>query len=107
MMAAVPPRVPTFTSVESTSRKTAIQLDEMRPRIASLAAELRRQSAPGSVVDLMFRSEPILVLAWLACLHVGLRPLVMQYPTKKQSREYWITSVATTVERASLAAVLC
>jgi len=102
---AVP--VPVFTFVETSTRETVVRLDDIRPRIAGLAAQLRDQMEAGAIVGLMFRSEPILVLSWLACLHAGLRPLVMQYPTKKQSREYWTNSVGNTVERAGLAAVLC
>jgi acyl-CoA synthetase (AMP-forming)/AMP-acid ligase II len=59
------------------------------------------------VIGLIFRSEPTVVLAWLACLHAGLRPLIMQYPTRKQSRIYWLDSVSHTIERAGLAGVVC
>ncbi|MCR0983684.1 AMP-binding protein [Roseomonas populi] len=100
-------RAPTFVFVEANGSELTLPLGGLRPRIAGLASDLQRQVAQGSVVGLMFRSEPILVLAWLACLHAGLRPLVMQYPTTKQSREYWRASVANTVERAGLAALLC
>ncbi len=99
--------MPIFTFLDADRQETRLELDALRPRIATLAATLRAQVAPGATVGLMFRSEPILVLGWLACLHAGLRPLVMQYPTGKQSRDYWTASVSNTVERASLAAVLC
>lgn len=98
---------PTFTFVESVKVERVIPLDDLKPRITTLAADLRSQVPGGAVVGLMFRSEPILVLAWLAALHAGLRPLIMQYPTKKQSREYWFSSVQNTIDRAELTAVIC
>ncbi len=97
----------TFTFIESAERHTTVPLDTLRPRIATIAADLRARLPQGAIVGLIFRSEPILVLAWLACIQAGMRPLVMQYPTKKQSRLYWLDSVSNTIARGGLTALVC
>jgi acyl-CoA synthetase (AMP-forming)/AMP-acid ligase II len=102
---AQPP--PTFTFIEAADRERRVPVASLLPQAATIAADLRARVPKGSVVGLVFRSEPILVLAWIACLHAGLRPLVMQYPTKKQSRLYWLDSVSHTIARSGLAALLC
>ena len=101
------PRSPVFTFVEAPRRERRVPLPALLPQVASVAAELRARFAPGEVIGLIFRSEPIIVMAWLAALHAGLRPLIMQYPTRKQSRLYWLDSVSHTIERAGLAGILC
>lgn len=102
---AEPP--PTFTFIEAADKERRVPVASLLPQAATIASLLRQRVPEGSVVGLVFRSEPILVLAWIACLHAGLRPLVMQYPTKKQSRLYWLDSVSNTISRSGLAALLC
>jgi acyl-CoA synthetase (AMP-forming)/AMP-acid ligase II len=75
-------------------------------RIRAIAAHLRESMPPGGAVGLLYRSEPNLIIAWFAALVAGLRPLVMQYPTQKQSRAYWIDSVRNTVATAGLAGIV-
>jgi acyl-CoA synthetase (AMP-forming)/AMP-acid ligase II len=96
-----------FTFVARDGGETAYDLASLLPRVTTIATRLKMGARPGSVVGLIFRSEPVLVAAWLACLHAGLRPLVMQYPTRKQTRAYWLDSVRNTIERAGLAALIC
>ncbi|MFN6954434.1 MAG: AMP-binding protein [Acetobacteraceae bacterium] len=98
---------PSFTFIEAADRERSVPVAELLPQAATIASDLRQRLPAGAVVGLVFRSEPILVLAWIACLHAGLRPLVMQYPTKKQSRLYWLDSVSNTIARSGLAALLC
>ena len=74
--------------------------------IHAIARALPADLAPGAAIGLLFRSGPALVETWFAALAAGLRPLIVQYPTRKQSRAYWFDSVSSTVERADLAAII-
>jgi acyl-CoA synthetase (AMP-forming)/AMP-acid ligase II len=47
-----------------------------------------------------------LVINWLACLLAGLRPLILQYPNKKQNREYWADSIRHTVTLVGLQTII-
>ena len=82
-------RLPSFTFFGPNGAKLSISLGSQRQKIRSVAYSLRQRCAPGSVIGLMFPSEPDLVVAWLACVLAGLRPLILQYPNKKQNRSYW------------------
>jgi acyl-CoA synthetase (AMP-forming)/AMP-acid ligase II len=75
-------------------------------RIRAIAAHFRARLPAGCAVGLLYRTEPDLVIAWFAALVAGLRPLVMQYPTRKQSRAYWLDSVRNTVATAGLAGIV-
>jgi acyl-CoA synthetase (AMP-forming)/AMP-acid ligase II/tetratricopeptide (TPR) repeat protein len=76
--------------------------------IAARIAEAIGPDAPPAVpVGLMFQSGPDLVLGWLGCVLAGMQPLVMQYPTAKQSRAYWESSVSHTIRLTGLRLVLC
>ncbi|GAA0759944.1 hypothetical protein GCM10009107_41890 [Ideonella azotifigens] len=63
-------------------------------------------AAPGAVVGLLHQSGPALVLDWLAALAAGFKPLMMQYPTKKQSFQYWSESVSNTMALAEVSLLL-
>jgi acyl-CoA synthetase (AMP-forming)/AMP-acid ligase II len=76
-------------------------------RIHTLARHLAAELPQDSPVGLLFRSGPELVVHWLACLHAGLRPLIVQYPTRKQSRAYWYESVTNTIDTAGLWGIVC
>ncbi len=67
---------------------------------------LSTQLKVGSTIGLLFKSEICLIIVWLASLRAGLKPLVLQYPTRKQSRLYWVESVAHTITNVGLGAVL-
>ena len=96
----------TFTFIAADERETQLSLREAAAEARGLAGALRAQIPAGAVVGVMLKSEPRLVTTWLACLHAGLRPLIMQYPTKKQTFKYWSHSVAHTIERGGVEAVL-
>lgn len=74
--------------------------------INALAAVLRARVPLGTRVGLVARSGPNLVTAWLASLVAGLKPLILQYPTKKQTLKYWSDSVTNTLETARIGAVI-
>ncbi|MBV9757883.1 MAG: AMP-binding protein, partial [Alphaproteobacteria bacterium] len=101
-----PNRVSTFTFVESDGSETQLFPERESGRIQAIAAVLADRIPRGAPIGLLYRSEPNLVVNWLACLHAGLQPLIMQYPTKKQNRKYWSDSVADTTLTVGLGAIL-
>ena len=99
-------RLPDFVFIAEDGGETTLQLRHMAGRIRAIGAHLGARLPRGAVIGLMFPSGPELVLAWLGSLQAGLRPLVMQYPTRKQSRTYWADSVRNTIATTGLAAVV-
>lgn len=97
----------TFTFVREDGGDVRLELLASSPLIRARAAYLRAAVPPSSPVGLMFPSGPDLVLNWLATLAAGLKPLIMQYPTAKQARTYWTSSVSHTLSIAGLQAVVC
>jgi acyl-CoA synthetase (AMP-forming)/AMP-acid ligase II len=75
-------------------------------RMHAMARHLARVIEPGAAVGLLFRSGEELVRSWFACINAGLRPLIVRYPTKKQSRAYWFDSVINTIGTAQLQAII-
>lgn len=98
---------PEFVFIDDAGEERRVDLRAMTPRIRAVAALIGEKVAPHSTVGLMYPSSPELVINWLACLAAQVHPLVMQYPTKKQSRAYWVDSVKNTIAVAQVAAVLC
>ena len=86
---------------------TTLVLGESEALIATLAATLAQRFPRGVRVGLLYRSEPALPLMWLAALHAGLEPLILQYPTEKQSLAAWRFSVDNTVRSVRLAGLIC
>jgi acyl-CoA synthetase (AMP-forming)/AMP-acid ligase II len=99
-------RFPEFTFIDLDGRETVLRLRDESARIRAIADRIQREAPTGSTIGLMYPSGAELVLSWLACLLAGMCPLVMQYPTRKQSREYWRSSVTNTIAVAQLSAVL-
>jgi len=99
-------QLPDFVFVADDGAETRIALSLAAARIRSIGDHLAAKVAAGRVIGLMLPTGPALVVTWLACLHAGLRPLVMQYPTRKQSRTYWSDSVRNTIAVTALAAVV-
>lgn len=98
--------LPTFTFLRPDGAAEVLALPEEASRIRAVADHLRTRLPAGAVVGLMYRTGPDLVVNWLAAILAGLEPLVMQYMTEKQTRDYWEKSVRNTVETAALRAVL-
>lgn len=99
-------RLPKFTFIDKDGKSEEVRLSQMTPRIRAVASHLQAKIKPGAVVGLMCTSEPNLVINWLACIAAKLCPLVMQYPTKKQSRAYWADSVKNTIEVGRVEAIV-
>ncbi|HEX4860701.1 MAG TPA: hypothetical protein VFV07_05655, partial [Rhizomicrobium sp.] len=90
-------RLPRFTFIDDDGREESIALSSETGRIRAVAKRLEAKAAPGTVTGLAYRSGRELVTNWLACLVAGLRPLILQYPTRKQSRAYWSDSIRNTI----------
>ena len=95
-----------FTFIGEDGAETRLTEECGAGRVCAVAAYLRGRVPEGDAVGLLFRTGADLVVNWLACLQAGLRPLVMQYPTRKQSRAYWADSVANTVAVTGLRAII-
>jgi len=91
----------------STGGSATLALGESEARIAALAAALAERFPRGARVGLLYRSEPTLPLMWLAALHAGLEPLILQYPTEKQSLSAWRFSVDHSVRAVRLSGLIC
>ena len=87
--------------------RTTLALRDSEARIAALAATLARRFPRGARVGVLYRTEPVLPLMWLAALHAGLEPLILQYPTEKQSLAAWRFSVDHSVRSVGLAGLVC
>lgn len=98
--------LPTLRFVDAERRVETLRVADRAGEIAAKAAHLSNYFAPGSIVGLALRTEPALVVAWFAALAAGMRPLILQYPTAKQTRAYWRGSVLNTVELVGMAAIV-
>ncbi len=98
--------LPPLRFVDAVRRVETLDLPACSGEIAAKAAFLAADHAPGSVIGLALRTEPALVIAWFAALAAGMRPLILQYPTAKQTRSYWRGSVTNTVELTGMAAIV-
>ena len=99
-------RRPGFTFVAADGSEVVLQPEYESAEIHAVAGLLRARHAAGSPVGLLFRSERNLIINWLGCLVAGMRPLIMQYPTRKQSRAYWADSVHHTVKSVGLSGIV-
>jgi acyl-CoA synthetase (AMP-forming)/AMP-acid ligase II len=100
-------KLPRFTFVDDDGNDAPLALPEQTSRVRAVAGHLEKHIAKNAIVGLIYRSSPELVVNWLACVLAGLRPLVVQYPTKKQTHAYWSDSVRNTVSVAGMEAVIC
>ncbi len=99
--------LPDFVFVAADGSGQTLRLSAETARIRAIAARVAEAVPPGAPVGLMYPSGPELVLAWLGCVLAGAQPLVMQYPTRKQTRLYWEASISHAVDATGLALALC
>src|ERR1700761_8281148 len=99
-------RLPRFTFIDDDGREETVALSSETARIRAVARYLGTKAKPGTVTGLVYRSSRELVTNWLACLVAGLRPLILQYPTRKQSRAYWSDSIRNTIAIAGIGAIV-
>src|SRR5918911_2837596 len=84
-----------------------LHLDRCGRQIAYLSDLIQARMPSARRVGILFRSTPELVLYWLAVLDSGKTPLIMQYPTKKLSLDYWQHTLASTTDMLSIDGIVC
>ena len=99
-------RLPTITFVGDRGEEQ-LNLAECGDRIAPLVNILARRFRVGDRIGLLYPSEPMLALTWLAALHAGLEPLILHVPNAKQNLSAWKTSMSRIVSSVSLAGIVC
>jgi acyl-CoA synthetase (AMP-forming)/AMP-acid ligase II len=95
-----------FWLIDDQGEETVWVPEDRLGEIHALARKLAAELPAGAAVGLLFRSGAALLLHWFACVNAGLRPLIVQYPTRKQSRAYWFDSVTHTIATAGLDAIV-
>jgi acyl-CoA synthetase (AMP-forming)/AMP-acid ligase II len=95
-----------FVFVDEAGRPSSWDPEAERGHIHAVARYLAAELPAGAAIGLLFRSGPELVATWFACVNAGLKPLIVQYPTRKQSRAYWYDSVTNSMMTAGLAAII-
>jgi acyl-CoA synthetase (AMP-forming)/AMP-acid ligase II len=102
--------LPLFVFVAPDGTEQTLRLGDHTGRVRASAAAIKvalgEDFVTGMPVGLMFPTGPDLLLAWLACVLAGAEPLVMQYPTARQTRAYWEESVRNTVAVTGLRLIL-
>jgi acyl-CoA synthetase (AMP-forming)/AMP-acid ligase II len=98
--------LPDFTFIGPDGTSETLALSAQTARIDAIARHFAGQLAPGAAIGLMLPSGRDLVLAWLGALRAGLQPLILQYPTGKLARSYWLASVQNTIGLTGLAAIV-
>ncbi|MBV7379685.1 AMP-binding protein [Maritimibacter dapengensis] len=99
-------KLPCFTFVTKNSAANSIDLSDRSGQIIACAEALKGRAEVGAIIGLCFRTGPDLVFWWLGAILAGFRPLILQYPTGKQARSYWQSSIEDTIDRADLTAII-
>src|SRR5438105_13845903 len=84
-----------------------LELRRCGGQIAHLSDLIQARMPGARRVGILFRSTPELVLYWLAVLDSGKTPLIMQYPTKKLSLDYWQNTLAGTIDMLAIDGIVC
>src|SRR5438105_6216742 len=84
-----------------------LELRRCGGQIAHLSDLIQARMPGAQRVGILFRSTPDLVLYWLAVLDSGKTPLIMQYPTKKLSLDYWRNTLVSTVDTLTIDGIVC
>jgi len=99
-------KLPKITFLDRESEIT-LDLSQCSAQILAIADTVTQIAPATSTVGLVFRTSPALVLSWLAVVASGRVPVILQYPTEKMSKAYWLESVSDTVCKCNVVAVLC
>ena len=99
-------RLPNFTFIDPKGGAERLALSELAGHVRARSAYLSKQVAAGSAIGLVHPSGPDLVLSWLACIAAGLEPLILEYPTGRQSGAHWAASIANSASLTGLRAII-
>jgi non-ribosomal peptide synthetase component E (peptide arylation enzyme) len=98
--------IPEITIVDNSNCKKVI-LGECGKKIRWLSNKILQDFPEEKHIGLIFKTSEELILHWLAVLDAGKEPLIMQYPTKKQSMIYWHNSINNTIAITNIQGVIC
>jgi acyl-CoA synthetase (AMP-forming)/AMP-acid ligase II len=98
--------VPEITIVDNSDCKKII-LGECGKKIRWLSNKILQDFPEEKHIGLIFKTSEELILHWFAVLDAGKEPLIMQYPTKKQSMIYWHNSINNTISSTNIQGVIC
>jgi acyl-CoA synthetase (AMP-forming)/AMP-acid ligase II len=98
--------IPDITIVDE-KRSEKIILSECGRQIRWLSNKISKDFPNEKSIGLIFKTSRELILHWLAVLDAGKEPLIIQYPTKKQSIIYWHNSISHTISSANIQGVIC
>jgi acyl-CoA synthetase (AMP-forming)/AMP-acid ligase II len=98
--------LPTVVFLDERGGQT-LRLDRCGRQIAHLSDLIQARMPSARRVGILFRSTPELVLYWLAVLDSGKTPLILQYPTKKLSLDYWQNTLANTIAMLAIDGIVC
>lgn len=98
--------IPEITIVDNSNCKKVI-LGECGKKIRWLSNKILQDFPGEKHIGLIFKTSEELILHWFAVLDAGKEPLIMQYPTKKQSMIYWHNSINNTISCTNIQGIIC
>jgi acyl-CoA synthetase (AMP-forming)/AMP-acid ligase II len=100
--------LPKISFVENNEQTTTLDLAQAGPIIRALSEKIRRKFAneESDVVGIIFPATPLLVISWLAVLDAGKKPVMLSYPTRKLSNEYWCKTIYHTCETLGVQCII-
>lgn len=98
--------IPEITIVDNSNCKKIV-LGECGKKIRWLSNKIIQDYPEEKHIGLIFKTSEELILHWFAVLDAGKEPLIMQYPTKKQSMIYWHNSINHTISSSNIQGVIC
>lgn len=98
--------LPEFVFMDEKGGYKRYDLSKAGREIRWLSEKIRKNFAEEKRIGLLFTTSYELVLYWLAVLDAGKEPLVMQYPTAKQGKEYWLESVRHTIGSVGIGGII-
>lgn len=98
--------IPEITIVDNNSCEK-VNLGECGKKIRWLSTQISQEFPEEKHIGLIFKTSEELILHWFAVLDAGKEPLIMQYPTKKQSMIYWHNSINNTISCTNIQGIIC
>jgi acyl-CoA synthetase (AMP-forming)/AMP-acid ligase II len=100
--------LPTISFVEDNEHTTTLDLAQSGPIIRALSEKIRQkfENEESDVVAIIFPATPLLVIAWLAVLDAGKKPVILSYPTRKLTKEYWCKTIYHTCETLGVECII-
>lgn len=98
--------LPALTFIYPEGDAETIKISERSGQVRACANFLKENYPKGCVVGLCIRTGPELVFWWLGVLLAELKPIILQFPTEKQTQSYWQESISETVSSLNIPIIL-